>query len=407
MTTATGPNILDPALIADPYGGYGALRERAPVLRGQAPDGSPAWYVTRQDDVRVVLSDPRFVNDPDSVPGEASDVRRRLMATFGLTDELIGYLTDSVLDHDGADHTRLRKLVSRAFTVRRVAGMGPRVATIAAELLDRLPERADLMVAYAYPLPITVICELVGVGEGDRHRWRGWASELFSMNRENFPTAIRDVVAHCEELIAARRADPADDLLTGLIQAREEDGDRLSETEMVTMVLTLVLAGHETTAHLIGNGVRALLTHPDQLALLRERPELWPGAVHELMRWTGPVLATRIRYAREDVEIGGVRIAAGDAVQAMLVSANRDPRVYDEPDRLDVTRRPAGHGEGHVGFGHGAHYCLGAALARQEGEIALRALFDRYPDLVLDPAGPEWEPVPTMRRLARLPVRRS
>ncbi|MCO1658172.1 cytochrome P450 family protein [Pseudonocardia humida] len=405
MTTATGPNILDPALIADPYGGYGALREEAPVLRGQAPDGSPAWYVTRQDEVRAVLSDPRFVNDPDSVPGETTDVRRRLMASIGLSDELTGYITDSILDRDGAEHTRLRKLVSRAFTVRRVAELRPRVEAIAADLLDRLPERADLMAGYAYPLPITVICELVGVGEGDRHRWREWATQLFSMDRKNFPTAIRDMVAHCKDLIAARRADPRDDLLTGLIQAREDDGDQLSETEMVTMVLTLVLAGHETTAHLVGNGVQALLTHPDQLRLLRERPELWPGAVHELMRWTGPVLVTRIRYAREDVELGGARIAAGDAVQTILVSANRDPRAYDDPDRFDVTRRPAGRGEGHVGFGHGAHYCLGAALARQEGEIALRALFDRFPDLALDSAEPEWEPMPSMRRLARLPVR--
>jgi cytochrome P450 len=407
MTTTSGPSILDPALIADPYGGYGALRERAPVLRGQAPDGSPAWYVTRQDEVRAVLSDPRFVNDPDSVPGEATDVRRRLMASFGLTDELVAYLTNSILDRDGADHTRLRKLVSRAFTVRRVGELRPRVEAIAADLLDRLPERADLMSAYAYPLPITVICELVGVPEGERHLWRDWSNALFSMQPERFPAAVRDMVAHCGELIAARRAAPADDLLTGLIQAREDDGDRLSETEMVTMVLTLVLAGHETTAHLIGNGARALLTHPDQLALLRERPELWPGAVHELMRWTGPVLVTRIRYAREDVEIGGTRIPAGDAVVALLVSANRDPRAYDDPDRFDVTRRPAGRGEGHVGFGHGAHYCLGAALARQEAEVALPALFDRFPDLALDSAEPEWEPVPTMRRLARLPVRRA
>ena len=183
MTTATGPNLLDPTLVADPYAGYGALREQAPVLRGEAVDGSPAWYVTRQDDVRTVLSDPRFVNDPGSVPASAhvNDVRKRMMATFGLTDELSAYVTDSILDRDGADHTRLRKLVSRAFIVRRVGELRPRVSAIAADLLDGLPDRFDLMPTYSYPLPITVICELVGVPEADRDQWRGWAGELFCL----------------------------------------------------------------------------------------------------------------------------------------------------------------------------------------------------------------------------------
>jgi cytochrome P450 len=406
MSTTVKPDIMDPALIADPYAGYGVLREQAPVLRGQTVDGSQTWFVTRQDEVRTVLADPRFVNDPASVRADGvDDPRRRMMTAFGLTEELASYVTDSILDFDGDHHTRLRKLVSRAFTVRRVNELRPRVAQIAAELLDRLPDRFDLMATYAYPLPITVICELVGVLEEDRHRWRGWAESLFSMDRQNFPAAIRDMVEHCRELIADRRADPADDLLTGLIQAREADGDQLSETEMITMVLTLVLAGHETTAHLIGNSVQALLTHPDQLDLLRGRPELWPVAVHELMRWTGPILMARMRFAAKDVELGGVRIAAGEAVQPVIVSANRDPRVYPDPDRLDVTRRPAGRGEGHVGFGHGAHYCLGAALARQEAEVALPALFDRFPRLGLDSDRPDWTPMPTMRRLTTLPVR--
>jgi cytochrome P450 len=413
MTTSTGPAMMDPALIADPYGGYGALREQAAVLRGLGPDGStPLWYVTRQEEVRAVLGDPRFVNDPASVrPGaRVDDSRRRMMAQFGLTEELAGYLTGTILDHDGADHTRLRKLVSRAFTVRRVGELRPRVEAIAADLLDRLPARFDLMATYAYPLPITVICELVGVPEEDRPSWREWSAQLFSFRPENFPAAIEHMADNVKELVAARRRDPADDLITGLLQAQEADGDRLTDTELITMVFVLVLAGHETTANLIGNATHALLTHPDQLRLLRDDPALWPTAVHELMRFTGPVLGTRIRFAKEDVELGGVRIEAGQAVEALIVSANRDPRAYPDPDRLDVTRRPAGgHGEGHVGFGFGAHYCLGAALARQEGEIALRALFERFPELALDTAAgagePDWEKVPNMRRLATLPLR--
>ncbi len=411
MTTRTEPFMLDPALMADPYGGYGALREEAPVLRGRGPDGStPLWYVTRQDEVRTVLGDPRFVNDPASVRAGApvDDARRRMMEGFGLTEELAGYLTGTILDHDGADHTRLRKLVSRAFTVRRVGELRPRVEAIAAGLLDRLPERFDLMTTYSYPLPITVICELVGVPEADRPRWREWSHDLFSVRRENFPAAIRAMADNVKGLVAERRRAPADDLVTAMIGAQEADGDQLTDTELVTMVFVLVLAGHETTANLIGNATRALLTHPDQLRLLRTDPDLWPTAVHELMRFCGPVLGTRIRFAKQDVELGGQRIAAGQAVEALLVSANRDPRVYPDPDRLDVTRRPAGgHGEGHVGFGFGAHYCLGAALARQEGEIGLRALFERFPDLALDSAEPDWERVPTMRRLATLPLRTS
>lgn len=225
------------------------------------------------------------------------------------------------------------------------------------------------------------------------------------MQRETMPSAGREMIDHVHQLIERRRVEPADDLLTALVHVQEEDGDRLGLDELVTMVITLVIAGHETTAHLLGNATFALLTHPDQLELLRSDPGLWPGAVHELMRFCGPVQIARMRYAAEDVELGGVTIRRGEVVQPVLVSANHDPREYADVERLDVTRRPAGRGEGHVGFGHGFHYCLGAALARQEGEVALRALVERFPGLALASDEPEWVAVPGMRRLARLPVR--
>jgi cytochrome P450 len=278
---SAAPNLMDAALIADPYGGYGRLREEAPVLRGVAMDGSPAWYVTRQDDVRDLLADHRFVTNPATAG--AADPRATLLGSLGIPREYV---------------------------------------------------------------------------------------------------------------------------ISGLV-AEHEDGDRLTDTEIVTMILTLVLAGHETTAHLISNGTLALLRHPDQLDLLRRDPSLWPRAVHELMRFCGPVHITRLRYATEDVELGGVTIHAGDAVQAVLVSANFDPRAYADPERLDVTRHPSQRGDGHVGFGHCAHYCLGAALARQEGEVALRALVERFPGLALDGAEPEWVPMPGSHRLKSLPVRLS
>jgi len=212
------------------------------------------------------------------------------------------------------------------------------------------------------------------------------------------------MVDHIHALIRMRRAQPTGDLLTGLIRTGDEDGDRLSDVEMASMVLTLVLAGHETTAHLIGNGALALLNNPGQLALLRTDPSLWPGAVHELMRFCLPVHVTRLCYAAEDIEVGGTPIHPGDAVQVVLVSANFDPREYADPARLDVTRLQHARGDGHLGFGHGAHYCLGAALARQEGEVALSALFVRFPGLALATDEPRWAEVPGVRRLVELPV---
>jgi cytochrome P450 len=229
---------------------------------------------------------------------------------------------------------------------------------------------------------------------------------MVSMDRERFGSAVRELVDHIHALVARRRYTPADDLLTGLIRAHDDDGDHFSDAEMVAMVLALVFAGHETTAHLISNATVALLTHPDQVALLRADPDLWPHAVNELMRWCGPALLSRMRYATVDLELGGTPLRRGDAVEAVLVSANFDPRVYDDPDRLDVTRLVDVHGDGHVGFGHGPHYCLGAALARQEGEVALRGLFDRFPRLALAvaPAELAWVPMPGARRLTALPV---
>ncbi|MEO3813687.1 cytochrome P450 [Sphaerisporangium sp. B11E5] len=405
-------DMLDPELLRDPFVAYSRLRERAPLARGSLlGQDQKIWLVTRYDDVKTVLGDHRFVNDPAHVPGvDVGNVREKVIAARGIPPEYAKYVLDSILDTDGEDHLRLRRLVSRTFTARRVMELRPRVEQITEDLLDRLPGHAedgvvDLMPHFAYPLPITVICELVGIPEEDRPLWRDLGRQLFS--QEGIAGALRELVGYIEELIARRRATPAEDLLTGLIRTHDEDGDRLTDTEMITMVLTIVLAGHETTAHLIGNGTAALLTHLDQLALLREDPSLMPRAVHELMRWCGPVQGTRIRYAAEDVELGGMTVAKGEPVMAMLVGANYDPQVFPDPERLDITREPDGRKETHVGFGHGFHYCLGAALARQEGEVAFEALFRRFPgpSLAVDPADLEREPFPGSWRLARLPLR--
>nr|ABR68635.1 Ema-V5a [synthetic construct] len=409
------PNVMDPALIGDPFAGYGALREQGPVVRGRFMDDSPVWFVTRFEEVREVLRDPRFVNNP-AAPSLGRSIDEsptaRLLEMMGLPEHFRPYLLGSILNNDAPDHTRLRRLVSRAFTARKITDLRPRVAQITAELLDRLPEHAedgvvDLIEHFAYPLPITVICELVGIAAEDRPQWRTWGADLVSLQPDRMSRSFPAMIEHIHELIRERRGALTDDLLSELIRTHDDDGSRLSDVEMVTLVLTLVLAGHQTTAHLIGNGTAALLTHPDQLRLLKDDPALLPRAVHELMRWCGPVHMTQLRYATADVDLAGTPIRQGDAVQLILVSANFDPRHYTDPDRLDLTRHPAGHAENHVGFGHGAHYCLGATLAKQEGEVAFEKLFAHYPEvsLAVPPDHLERTPVPGMWGLNSLPVR--
>ncbi|MCX4741089.1 cytochrome P450 family protein [Streptomyces antibioticus] len=395
--------MMDPDLLADPFTGYGRLRERGPVVRGRFVDGTPVWFVTRYDDVRAVLRDPRFVNTPSHVPGEGgADPREGMMDLLDVPEHLRVYLLGSILDSDPPDHPRLRRLVTRAFAARRILGLRPGIERIADRLLAELPRReeedgtVDLLEHFAYPLSITVICELVGIPATDLERWREWGGDLVSMRPERLRHSFPVMIDYCHRLIEQRRAALTDDLLSELIRAQDDDGGRLSDIETVTMILTLVLAGHETSAHLIGNGTAALLTHPGQWALLRKDPALLPRAVHELMRWCGSVHVARLRYATEDLELAGTPVARGDAVQLVLVSANFDPRHYSDPDRLDITRHQDGQAENHVGFGHGIHYCLGATLARQEGEVALARLLETYPDLALADGDPE------VRR-ARLP----
>ncbi|WP_329108976.1 cytochrome P450 [Micromonospora sp. NBC_01699] len=418
--TATRPDaaegtfdLMDERLLRDPFTGYSRIREQTPITRVTIPGIAPPWVVTRHEDVRAVLADPRFVTNPANVPGGAGvNLAEMVLRSRGVAEEHIRYLLANILEFDGADHHRLRRLVSRAFTARRVELLRPRIEQIAEDLLDRLPgavrdDAVDLLRHFAYPLPVVVICELVGIPAQDRPGWQRASAALVEPSGAGMAEALRELVESTERVIAARRAEPADDLVSALIRAQDEDGDRLSDTELIAMVLTLLIAGHETTAHLIGNGTAALLTHPDQLARLRDEPELMPGAVPELLRWCGPATATRMRYATEDLRVGDVPIRRGEAVMPILVAANFDPRAFDDPDRLDLGRDRDGHRERHVAFAHGLHYCLGAPLARLEGEVAFGALLRRFPDLTLAVAPDELdrELVPGAWRLRALPVR--
>ncbi|MFJ2555553.1 MULTISPECIES: cytochrome P450 [unclassified Streptomyces] len=420
MTTIPEPafSLMGPEFQADPYTTTARLREAGPAVRGTFIDGEPCWMFLRDAEVRTILDDPRFVVNPASVPGGAvPDRRAEGMVAIGIDEEIARpYLAASMAELDAPGHPRLRKLASRAFTARRIAELRPRMEKVTQELLDALPGHAengvvDLIEHFAHPLPLTVICDLIGVPEEDRPLWLEWSHAAMWHVRPGamtLPEAMRAMVTQIRDLIARRRAEPADDLIDALIRVQDEDGDRLSDTELVMLLLDLGVAGHETTSYLIGTGTAALLTHPDQLSLLRSDLSLLPKAIHELMRWCTPVMLTRPRHATVDLDLGGVPIAAGERVMAILIGANRDPRRFPDADRLDITRTYEFRGEQHVGFSHGPHYCLGAGLAKEEGEIAFGALLRKYPGLTLavDESAFTWQqPHPGMRRLAELPVR--
>jgi cytochrome P450 len=348
---------------------------------------------TRHADVRLVLGDARF--------GRAAAVGRDEPRT---RPEAPG----GILSMDPPDHTRLRRLVAKAFTARRVEQLRPRTQEIADDLVDHLVAGgapADLVDRFALPLPVTVICELLGVPVDDRHLFQDWANTLLSTSSktaEQIGQAYGEFAGYLARLIAVRRTDLRDDLLSALITARDEH-DKLSEGELVEMCITLLTAGHETTASQIPNMVYVLLRRPAALDQLRDKPELIPAAVEELMRWI-PLTdgATFARYAKEDTEVGGVLVRAGEPVLAVLVAANRDPSVFPEPDEIDFTRAELPH----VGFGHGVHHCLGAPLARLELQVALSTLLRRLPGLRL--AVPEdevpWKPGRLVRAPLHLPV---
>ncbi|MFB9735284.1 cytochrome P450 [Streptomyces thermocoprophilus] len=380
------------AFRTDPHPFYAELRARGPVHRVRPPGADPdheTWLVVGYEEARAALADPRLAKDPS-----------KLDMTF-LDEEQIGKYLLSV---DPPDHTRLRSLVSRAFTMRRVELLRPRIQEITDDLLDAmLPRgRADLLESFAFPLPITVICELLGVPEMDRAEFRKISTEVVApAGPDSEYDAVVALATYLTELIEDKRCAPGDDLLSDLIRTTAEDGDRLSPGELRGMAYLLLIAGHETTVNLIANGVHALLTHPDQLAALRADMSLIDGAVEEMLRWEGPVEAATFRFAAEPLEIGGVRIEQGQTVLVGLTAADRDPARYPEPDRFDIRRDPRGH----VAFGHGIHYCLGAPLARLEGRTAIRTLLERAPGLALDgPPGP-WLPGMLIRGMRSLPVR--
>ena len=389
-------NPMDPEFLADPYPMYHRLRAEEPVHH--SPLGF--WVLTRYEDVVAALRDPRLAKEA---------IAGFIAARFGAPIPQMGL---SMLDRDPPDHTRLRALVSKAFTPRVVETLRPHIQQIVDGLVDAAQDKGsmDLIEEFAYPLPVIVICEMLGVPVDDHERFKSWGLDiargldaiLLPPDSEVGRRAVagrRALADYFRDLIAERRAAPRADMLSALIAA-EEAGDKLSEEELLATCILLLVAGHETTVNLIGNGTLALLRHPDQLRRLRDSPGLIGTAIEELLRYDGPVQRTA-RIPSADVVIDGHTIAKGEMVMPFIGAADRDPAQFAEPDRLDIARAD----NRHIAFGWGIHFCLGAPLARVEGQIAINTLLKRLPRLTLDTDTPHFRQSLTLRGLQALPVR--
>ena len=388
----------------NPHPTYAAMRARDPVVHHPGlGEGMLIWFVTRYDDVQAVLADNgTFVLDPQM----AFDPADPRLAMFANGHPVMDLVNNNLLNKDGENHRRLRALVQKAFTPRMVERLRPRVQAIADELLDHVAAdgQMDLIDAYAFPLPIIVILEMLGIPPEDRNQFRIWSDAFVTPDftpgaEERFIRSMTDFTDYLRVLFAQRRAEPRADLVTALLEA-EDAGDRLSEQELFSMVVLLIVAGHETTVGLIGNAALTLMQHPEQMQALRNDPALTPLAVEEILRYEGPVERTITRYVARETVLAGRTLRQGDLVIAVVGSANRDAEQFAEADRFDMARNP----QRHLGFGHGVHYCLGAPLARLEGEIAVNTLLRRLPGLRLaaDPVTLTWRTQPLFHGLVAL-----
>lgn len=401
MTTPQEIDILSASFKSNPFPLLKRLRSDAPVCRTVLPDKTLVWLLMRYEDVYALLKDDRFAKYRYNAMSP-EQLRRQPWAPA-----MFKPLERTMLDLDSPDHTRLRALVHKAFTPSIVEQMRGRVQTLANELLDAIARKGkmDLIRDYALPLPMTLIAEILGVPAADRDKFHRWSKVIVSVNQFNnnwrVMPAIWQFIRCLRRFFRIRRADPGQDLVSALIQA-EEAGDKLNEDELLAMVFLLLVAGHETTVNLIASGTLELLEHADQMDRLRREPSLIRTATEELLRYTSPVFVSTERYAREDLTIQGVRISRGEMTLGVIGSANRDERVFENPDSLDITRQD----NKHLAFGYGIHFCLGAPLARLEAQIAFNTLLDRMPNLRLEgsPDSLRWRRSLILRGLDALPV---
>ena len=409
-TSAEPVDLFSPEVVADPWGAHAAVREAPTLQIGGFMGGPPMYLAARYEDVRQVLMDQRFQCNP-LADSPAEDIRNGVFRHLDMPEELIPWLKNLINASDGEEHARLRKLVSYALTAHRVGKFRPRVEALTSELLDKLAADGadgtpiDLVESYCYPLPVTVICELVGVDEEDRPQWRAWSDAMATLDGKRLPEEVRKTLISARAMIERRRAEPKDDMVTALVEAQAKNPGIATDDELVGILFSLVTAGHQTTTYLIGNSVLALHEHPDELARLKADPTLWPQAVRELQR-LGPIQFGQPRFATEDIEVGGTVIPRGMPIVPLIMAANSDPRKFPEPEKLKIDRLAVGS-ESHLGFGKGIHRCLGQHVAYLEAEVALRGLYTRFPDMTLAVPRKEipWILRPGFTRTKDLPVR--
>ena len=411
MAARTGPipagslsaiDVTAPGFKADPFPFYARLRDEAPVVPVTVPRMGTVWLVTRYDDVAAVLRDERLLKN------QRNALTAEQLKKVRTPPKMFAPLERGMLSLDGDDHDRLRALVHQAFTPRRIELLRAQAQVLADGLLDTAEQRGggmDLIADYALPIPLVLVGRILGVPERDNAKFSAWSKTLIgTASRRNPLTAVPSVLRflrYLRRLIAERAEHPRDDLISAMVRAREGD-DRLTADETLATIVLLLTAGHETTVNLIGSGVLALLQHPGQLTRLRDNPDLIKPAIEELVRFVVPAEQATQRYAREDVTVAGVTIPQGSTVLAVLASANRDGRFFDNPDTLDIARAP----NRHLSFGQGTHYCLGAPLARLEAQVAIAALLRRAPRLRLAivPEQLRWRGGIILRGLETLPV---
>ncbi len=401
-TPLQGAEHLTPEFFADPYAAFRRMREEGPVTEVAMPNGQRAWLVTRYDDVLAVLTDNTRLTKHMA----------KLMPADWVPSPELAFLQGTLLGVDPPDHARLKRLVSKAFTPGRVAAMRPRIEQIVASLIERViaaaaaaPDGAvDFIREFAFPLPMTVVCDMVGIPDTDHDAFKAWTEKLVSATAtpEEQQTAALETLVYLTGLLAAKKAAPDDTMAYALIAARDND-DRLTDGELLSMIFWMLLAGHETTMNVVATGILALLENPSELKKLRDDPATLPRALDELLRYVNPTNHATERYTLEPITIGDVTIPRRELVIAVLTAANLDPAKFPDPERLDLDRDTTGH----LTFGHGIHYCLGAPLARLEAEVAFSALLDRFPGLSLAvPASSlTWRPSSLIHGLESLPLR--
>jgi cytochrome P450 len=422
METQTGIDIFSAGFKDHAFESYAELRDTEPVLLAPLPNDQTLALVMRYEDATTLMKDyGRFGNDVANAYSEAELEALRAQYIEGMSEEQAQQMLDLdqlfgriLLGIDPPDHSRLRRLVAIPFTPRYIEGLRARVQEIATSLLDDIDANVrsgqrqfDLIDDFSYPLPLTVIAEMLGIPEEDYDRFRTWsqASVTFVPGQpqsQEQADLLQEFASYLRQLAVAKRESPGNDLLSGLVQA-EADGDKLSEEELISMMFLLIVAGHETTVNLIANGTLLLFDHPDQRQRLRDEPALLKSAIEEMLRFYGPVEVGLTRWVREDTEIGGAQLKRGQQVMAVLASANHDPERFPNPEVFDIAR----DSNRHLAFGTGIHACLGATLARLEAEVAFTALLNRFPDLALAvPRGElTWRDGTFMRALTALPVR--